>query len=116
MPGNIESIKKSFLEECSKNNLLKLFEKIKSEFQKEWIKYPETMKEKVKEQIAIAFTYNTNAIEGSKITLEETREIVEHNIAPNKPLRDIKETEAHVSVFLDMLEKKENFNYKKNNK
>ncbi len=110
IPENIEDIKKSFLEECSKNNLFKLFKKIKNGFQKEWVKYPETIKEKIKEQIAISFTYNTNAIEGSKITLEETKELVEYKIAPNKPLRDVKETEAHVSVFLDMLRKKENFN------
>lgn len=109
VPMDIDGIKKSFLEKCS-NNLFELFEKIKKGFEKEWAKYPETMKEKIKEQIAIAFTYNTNAIEGSKITLEETRELVEHKIAPNKPLRDVKETESHASVFLDMIEKKENLN------
>lgn len=106
IPRNIEDIKKSFLEKCS-NNLFELFEKIKKEFEKEWIKYPETIKEKIKEQIAIAFTYNTNAIEGSKITLDETRELVEHKIAPNRSLRDVKETEAHVKLFLDILDKKE---------
>jgi Fic family protein len=64
------------------------------------------MKEKIKEQIAVSFTYNTNAIEGSTITLNETREILEHGIAPNKPLRDIKEAEAHAKIFLRMLEQK----------
>ena len=50
---------------------------------------------------------NTNAIEGSKITLEETREIIEDKISPNKPLRDVNETEQHAKVFLNMLDKKE---------
>lgn len=109
VPKNVEEIKKKFFEECHKAGLYELFEKIKRGFQKEWQEYPESMKEKVKEQIAIAFTYNTNAIEGSTITLDETRELVEHRIAPNKSLGDIKETEAHVKVFLDMLEKKEIF-------
>lgn len=109
IPKNIEEIKKKFLEECHKASLFGLFEKIKNEFQKEWQKYPKSIKEKVKEQVAIAFTYNTNAIEGSTITLEETRELVEHKIAPNKPLNDIKETENHVKVFLEMLKKKEKF-------
>jgi Fic family protein len=68
---------------------------------------PSSAKEKALEQIAVAFTYNTNAIEGSKITLEETREIIEDKISPNKPLRDIKETEQHAKVFLEMLNKKE---------
>lgn len=112
IPKNIEEIKRLFLEECRKAGLFELFEKIRKGFQKEWQKYPKSMKEKVKEQIAIAFTYNTNAIEGSTITLEETRELVEHKIAPNKPLMDIKETEEHVRVFLDMLKKKEKFDNK----
>lgn len=107
IPISIEEIKKAFLEASYKKGLFKQFETIRSGFQKEWQKYPDSVKEKVKEQIAIAFTYNTNSIEGSTITLDETREIVEHGIAPNKPLRDIKETEAHVKVFLNLLEKKD---------
>lgn len=109
IPKNIEDIKKSFFEKFNQDNLFKLFEKIKNGFQKEWGKYPETIKEKMQEQIAIAFTYNTNAIEGSKITLDETRELVEQKISPNKPLRDVKETEAHVEIFLDTLNKKDKF-------
>lgn len=112
IPKNIEELKRNFLEGCNKINLFVLLEKIEKGFQKEWKKYPESMKEKVKGQIAIAFTYNTNAIEGSTITLEETRELIEHHIAPNKPLKDIKETENHVKVFLDMLEKKEELTLK----
>ena len=110
IPENIEEIKENFLEEIKKINLYSILKKIKENFNKEWQKYPESMKEKVKEQLSIAFTYNSNAIEGSKITLEETRGIVEDKIAPNKPLRDIKETEAHVKVFLEMLERKEKLN------
>lgn len=107
IPNNIEETKKLFLEKCDKENLFKLLEKIKLGFRKEWVKYPESIKEKIKEQIAVAFTYNTNAIEGSTITLEETREIIEKNIAPNKPIRDIEETKAHSKLFLEILNSKE---------
>lgn len=106
IPKNLEKIKQA-LESKSKNALHEKIEKIKKSFEKEWETYPKTVKEKVKEQIAIAFTYNTNAIEGSTITLEEAREIIHDKIAPNKPLRDIKETEAHSNVFLKMLDNKE---------
>lgn len=109
IPKNIEEIKAAFGNECHAADLLGLFEKIKSGFQKEFQHYPASIKEKVKEQIAIAFTYNSNAIEGSKITLAETREIIEQKIAPNKPLKDIKESEAHARVFLNMLSNKEQF-------
>ena len=109
IPKDIDEIKNAFIEECHRAGLFGLFEKIRAGFQKELRRYPESVKEKVMEQLAIAFTYNTNAIEGSTITLEETRELVEHKIAPNKPLQDIKETEAHVKVFLEMISKKDTF-------
>lgn len=102
----LEEIKKEMLKENTFELHQKL-EKIKFNFQKEWASLPTSAKEKALEQIAVAFTYNTNAIEGSKITLEETREIIEDKISPNKPLRDVKETEQHAKVFLEMLNKKE---------
>lgn len=106
IPGSIDKIKLEFSKEGQKVLYEKL-EKIKDNFQKEWRKLPESVKEKEKEEIAIAFTYNTNAIEGSTITLEEAREIIHDKISPNKPLRDVKETDAHSKVFLEMLEKEE---------
>ncbi|HHE36403.1 MAG TPA: Fic family protein [Candidatus Woesearchaeota archaeon] len=107
IPENIKEIEQAFLEECKKKSIFRLFEKIKQGFRREWKKYPDSIKEKLKEQITIAFTYNTNAIEGSTISLDETRELAEHRISPNKPLKDVKETEAHLQLFLEMLEKKE---------
>lgn len=106
IPKNILEIRQKFRYDLQKALYEKL-EKIKENFQKEWKRYPESVRKKQKEEIAIAFTYNTNAIEGSTITLEEAREIIHDKIAPNKPLRDIKETEAHSKVFLRMLDKKE---------
>jgi len=105
----LEAIKSKFLDECHKESLFKILDKIRTGFQNEWKRYPESMKEKVNEQIAVAFTYNTNAIEGSTITLEETYDLLEHGISPNKPLRDIRESIAHEKVFLEMLKKREKF-------
>lgn len=76
---------------------------IKSHFQKGWKKLPDAIKEKHVQEIAVAFTYNTNAIEGSKITMRDARDIISDGIAPRKPVRDVKETETHAKVFLDML-------------
>ena len=87
-------------------------EVIKISFQEEWKKIPDSVKEKELEEIAIAFTYNTNAIEGSTITLEEVREIIEDKISPNKPIRDVKEAEYHAKVFLEMIKKKEKMSNK----
>lgn len=106
IPKNIEELRQKLGEESQKV-LYKKLERIRQSFQEEWKRYPESARQREKEEIAIAFTYNTNAIEGSTITLEETREIVVDKTAPNKPLKDIKETEAHFTVFMEMLDKRE---------
>lgn len=106
VPKNIEEMKQELLKESQKSLYIKL-EKIRASFQQEWKRCPESAKRREEEEIAIAFTYNTNAIEGSTITLEETREIIIDKTAPNKPLKDIRETEVHFKTFLEMLRKQE---------
>ena len=106
IPKNIDEIKGEFSRDL-KVYLYEKLEKIKNHFQKEWKRLPKSIKEKEKEEISIAFTYNSNAIEGSTITLHEVRELIQDKIAPNKPIRDVKETEMHNKVFLEMLNKKE---------
>lgn len=106
IPANINEIISEFRKEVQ-NDAIKKLETVKENFQSEWIRIPESAREKELEEISIAFTYNTNAIEGSTITLEETREIIHDKISPNKPLRDVRETEAHSRVFLQMLKKNE---------
>ncbi len=111
IPKNIDELKGKFSRELKKD-LYKKLEKIKNHFQREWKRLPKSIQEKEKEEISIAFTYNSNAIEGSTITLREVRELIQDKIAPNKPLRDVKETEMHNKVFLDMLKKKEKISNK----
>jgi len=106
IPKDIDEIKLKFAKEL-KPDLYKKLEKIRKHFQREWSRIPKSAREKEKEEISIAFTYNTNAIEGSTITFEETRGIIHDKISPNKPFRDVKETDAHSKVFLQMLNKKE---------
>ncbi len=106
IPKNISEIISNFTRKIEPNQY-SVLEKIRKSFQTEWRKLPDSVKAKHKEEISIAFTYNTNAIEGSKITLSETRGILHDHISPNKPIRDVKETEAHNKVFLEMLEKRE---------
>ncbi len=102
IPKNLAEIEQEFRKQSNKELYRKLAE-IRKNFQDEWKRIPQSAREREKEEIAIAFTYNTNAIEGSTITLEEARGIIHDNISPNKPLNDVKETEAHSNVFLEML-------------
>ena len=104
LPKDIKEIKARFLQKNVTSRLYKQFEQIKSGFQQNWNKTPESVKAKELQEVAIAFTYNTNAIEGSKITLPETRAILQEKIAPSKSLYEVKETESHARVFLSMLQ------------
>ena len=106
IPDDINEITSAFRKEMQ-SDINKKLEKIKEHFQSEWKRIPESAKEKELEEISISFTYNTNAIEGSTIALEDAREIIHDKISPNKPLREVKETEAHSRVFLQMLKKDE---------
>ena len=106
IPKNLEEIKAKLLSEA-RETLSEKLERIRNSFQKEWKGTPPSARENELREIAIAFTYNTNAIEGSTITLEETRQILEDQVAPNKPIKDIRETASHAAVFLQMLKTRE---------
>jgi Fic family protein len=106
IPKNIEEIKREFFKQFE-NNINKKLGAVKNNFQAEWRRIPDSIKDKQLNEISIAFTYNTNAIEGSKITLEETRGIIKDKISPNRPIRDVRETENHAKVFLEMLKPNE---------
>jgi len=106
LPSNINKIVSAFRKEIQSDADKKL-EAIKKNFQLEWRRIPESAREKELKEISIVFTYNTNAIEGSTITLEEAREIIHDKISPNKPMREVRETEVHSKVFLQMLKNKE---------
>jgi Fic family protein len=111
IPENLEEIKTKLLSEA-RETLSEKLEAIRNSFQKEWKKTPLSAREKELRELAISFTYNTNAIEGSTITLEETRQILEDQVAPNKPIKDIRETASHAAVFLQMLKTKETMSKK----
>ena len=112
-PQNIDALKKEFLSEIYKEKWLISIDKIKDNFQKEEQSMPPSLLEKQKHIFAIRFTYDTQRIEGSKLTLRETSDLLESGITPGgaKPLSDIKEAEAHKNLFYMMLEHKKDMSY-----
>ena len=67
-------------------------------------KMPNSIREKELETFATQFTYDSNRIEGSSLTLRETALLLVDGITPsNRPLSDVQETLAHQRVFLDAL-------------
>src|SRR3989338_475013 len=104
IPKDIEDLKKKFLFEVYKEKWFKIFENIKEGYKKENKIMPPSAKEKEIENFMIKFTYNTQRIEGSKLTLKDTANLLEKGITPkDKPIRDIREAEANKWVFYEML-------------
>lgn len=112
IPKNIDKLKSDFLNEIYYEKWFKQLDKIKKKFSKEFSQMPRVAREKYIENFMIKFTYNSNRIEGSKITLRETARLLEDGVTPvNKPLNDVKEAESHKDVFFHMLKYKKELNF-----
>ena len=103
LPNNLEEIKEEFLHKCMEESVFKKLNSIQKNFRIEWKRYPESIKKEILIDLSISFTYNTNAIEGSTITLHETEDIIRRKIAPNKPIREVQETINHSKTFFKSL-------------
>ncbi len=107
IPQNIEELKKEFLSEIFTEKWLRLLDRIKKNYSSEQASLPASVREKETNAFMVKFTYDTNRIEGSKLTYRETSDLLDRGITPSKkPLRDIKETESHKKIFYAMMDYK----------
>ncbi len=107
IPKNVEKMKKDFLAGIYKEKWHKTLDKIRDGFLKDRQRMPKSAKIKETEAFMIKFTYDTQRIEGSKLTFRDTANLLEKGITPKgKPITDIKEAEAHKEIFYEMLEHK----------
>lgn len=104
IPGDIEDRKKNFALDMERKEWLLKLEKIHKNFKKEQKIIPQSTKEKNLQSFSVKFTYNTQRIEGSTLTLKDTALLLDDGMSPsNKPNNDIKETEIHHKVFFDVI-------------
>ncbi|MBI2671321.1 Fic family protein [Candidatus Woesearchaeota archaeon] len=112
LPKNIEDLKKEFLSQLYQERWYPVLNKIKQAFTQEVKHTPISAQEEEIEKFAIHFTYDTQRIEGSKLSLRETADLLERGITPKaKPIRDVKEAEAHKALFDEMLKTKKDISY-----
>ena len=103
LPRDIEERKKTFLETIYKERWQPLLERIREGYAADVRRTPQSGRERELDALAVLFTYNTQRIEGSRLTLRETADLLERGITPaGRPLRDVKEAEAHRALFLDV--------------
>lgn len=111
IPKNIDQIKADFLGKIYQERWFSKIDRIKNGVSGDFRKMPPEIKEKYLENFMIKFTYNTNRIEGSSLTLRETSNLLKEGITPReKPIEDVKEAESHRKVFYLMLGHKGDLN------
>lgn len=112
LPKDLDRVKREFIEDIFRVRWFNNFDIVKAGYARHIKSLPRSAREKELETFAVRFTYNTNRIEGSKLTLRETSRLLEHGICPGeKPARDIREAEAHRDVFLEMMGGKKDLSY-----
>jgi Fic family protein len=105
VPRDIDEVRRRFLLELNREKWFSAFEKIREGYDAEVRAEPKSAREKALLEFSVRFTYNTQRIEGSTLTLRETAQLLEERISPGgRPVGDVKEAEAHQRVFLEMLE------------
>jgi len=104
LPKNVEEIKKDFLHSIYEEKWFKTFDSIRRNFAKERRLMPKTAREEELRKFSVRFTYDTQRIEGSALTLRETANLLEMGVTPlGKPVQDIKEAEAQEKILYEIL-------------
>ncbi|HKZ42800.1 MAG TPA: Fic family protein [Candidatus Hodarchaeales archaeon] len=104
LPKNVEEIKRDFLRSIYEEKWFKTFDSIRRNFAEERRLMPKSAGEEELRKFSIRFTYDTQRIEGSALTLRETANLLEMGVTPlGKPVQDIKEAEAHEKILYEIL-------------
>ena len=110
IPKNVLLLKSDFMQKVFRMKFEKEINLIRKNYRKELSSLPKPEREKLLEDFAIKFTYNSEAIEGSTLTLKDTMLLLRDRIAPNKPIKDVIESREHKKTFLELLNSKKEFN------
>ena len=104
VPKNLEEMKEKLRAQIYRERWHPLLDRIRDSYSREARQMPRSAKEKELDTFAIRFTYDTQRIEGSTLSLRETATLLERGIAPkDRPVGDIREAEAHKRLFYEML-------------
>ena len=102
--SQINALKKDLELEIMRRKWQKELLSIKKNYSKEQRTLPKIAKDKSIEAFMVDFIFNSDRIEGSKLSYKDTANLLVHGSTPkNKPVKDIKEAEGYKNAFYDML-------------
>ncbi|MDH3657899.1 MAG: Fic family protein [Nitrosopumilus sp.] len=104
IPKNIEDLKKAFLRQFYCEDWDEKIQSIGKKYQKEIEKTSQSIQLKNFESFGIAFTYNTQKIEGSSLTKTDTKDLLVFGVTPTKKSQiDTIETKKHYELFMRLV-------------
>jgi Fic family protein len=103
----LEEMKDKLLFDFYREEWYPKLENIRRGYAQEMKTRPKSLKEKDIQQFAVNFTYHSQRIEGSTLTLRDTQMLLEEGMTPpNRPDADVREAQAHRDIFFRMLRSK----------
>lgn len=107
IPKDVEQVKREFLREFYCQEWDDKIQTIGEKYQKTIKKIPQSIQIKNFESFGIAFTYNTQRIEGSTLTKTDTRDLLTFGVTPAKKSQiDTIETKKHYDLFMKLVTSK----------
>ena len=107
IPKNIDHLKKEFLKEFYCEEWDDKIQNITKNYKKNIKNMSQSIQLKNFESFGMAFTYNTQRIEGSSLTHADTRDLLIHGVTPTKKSQaDAIETKKHYELFIKLVTSK----------
>ena len=107
IPNNIKDLKKEFLQKFYFDEWNPKIQNLFKNYQQEVKTLPTLIQLENFESFGITFTYNTQRMEGSTLTQEDTKDLLIHDITPNKKSQiDTIETQRHYDLFIRLVSSK----------
>lgn len=104
IPKNIEQLKRQFYLDLLRQKWIGQLETIGKQYRKFTKDMTKPEERNQLEVFSFDFTHDTNKIEGSTLTRQETHNLLRFHLTPsNKPKHDMIEASNHHNVFLKML-------------
>ncbi len=105
VPKNIAVLKEKLIDEVYSDRWYAKFENIKSCSKSVLHKTPKSAQERNMEAFMVRFTYDTQRMEGSKLSFRDTGMVLIDRMVPrNARIDDVKEAEGHRKAFYLMLD------------
>ena len=107
-PANLGPYRSRLEQEVWNDTWLKQFDEIREQYQRRRRSIPSSVEANEREDFIVEFTYDTNRIEGSALSLEDTRLLLTRGRTPAyKPIADTLETQKHATLLRRLVNKPE---------